>query len=305
MKALKTLWLLVVGAAALPAQAQFYGGGMDTYGLWEPQSCSLSSGSQAERDACYGEDEDETRDVPVWSPPAATVAIPPAIFGFETSNAIRQSVYDRILNAQLQAQIKRENNGQSIIQQWEAQLRPYGLKTNNLADAMTVWALNAHGIISGDFSPPDPQSVKPVKAQFAFGLTQSGKLASTSDADKQRMADQLWVYSYGYAQGVLARETQPQGYRAAREAAIKHAEQLGIDFSRVVLTGSEGFRVTATSAQDGTAAAAATSFDEVASSYGARRNKVLEQYLANMKRLGRDPDPAIVAIMTEQYDEPE
>jgi hypothetical protein len=121
-------------------------------------------------------------------------------------------------------------------------IAPSGLKTNDAADAMTLWWIVAWNAANGRTDTPPPATFAAVKAQVkrAFGSTPA--FSATTDAEKQELSEAMLI------QGLLLDAASEQaikqgGPMAAQvaDAALKGArESYGFDLNAMTLT-PQGF----------------------------------------------------------------
>ncbi len=118
----------------------------------------------------------------------------------------------------------------------EAELGRFGLRSDNLADAYTVWWINvwhaAHGV-TGD---PTQASVKAVKAQSERAMLATPGLAGGDDAGKQAMAEALLLQAVLIGSAAEQAKADPAQLRQIGDAARRSARGFGLDLDAFTLT---------------------------------------------------------------------
>lgn len=121
--------------------------------------------------------------------------------------------------------------------------KPYGLTTDNVADAMAIYAMEAWEVIDGKPLPPSRARASAVRAQMARTIAATPGFADASDADKQLIADEMLYFAAmvnGGMQG--ARAAGPEMVKQWQAAARQGAQRtLGMDLSAMTLT-DDGLR---------------------------------------------------------------
>ncbi len=248
----------------LAANAQYYGGGLDTYGLWEPQSCEISGGSYDDDDECSI--AGETLDVFTVSEPAPSqTLLPPDTLDFRPASALRRQILKEYFpTAEAKAELKAAIGGTDLIAAMDGLLPQFGLRTDNVADAMTVWAVGAYSLIHDDDRQLDKATVQAVRGPLALGLMSAPQLGEMSDADKQQFAERLLIISYAYDSVRQLKTKDPAGHAQMVQVARDHAAVFGFDVDGVTLVKGEGFKP-----KGSTAKAAAPSISAASGSSGA------------------------------------
>ncbi len=139
------------------------------------------------------------------------------------------------------AQLEQLFNSSDIIETIGQGIAPYGLSANNLADAYTVYWMNAWQAANGDPSASFTRAqAQAVKAQAADALLATPEMAQASDAQKQEMAEAMLIQ----AAMINAATDQAAGNAAQLEqigAAVRQgAKASGLDLDAMRLT-EEGF----------------------------------------------------------------
>lgn len=116
--------------------------------------------------------------------------------------------------------------------------KPYGLTTDNVADAMAIYAMEAWEVISGEPLPPSRARGQAVRAQMARAIAAAPDFLRASDAEKQLVADEM-LYFAAMANGGMqgARAQGPAAVKQWQAAARQGARQaLGMDLAAMTLT---------------------------------------------------------------------
>ncbi len=120
-------------------------------------------------------------------------------------------------------------------------IAPFGLQTNNLADAYTVWWVSmweaSHGILESSF---DRKSAQAVKAQVEINMLSIQKISSSSELDKQKLAEELFMQSALIAAMQAGVSTDEGQKRIVADNARKVALATGLDLDKMTLT-EDGF----------------------------------------------------------------
>jgi hypothetical protein len=180
---------------------------------------------------------------PTTDPAAAAHA-----FDFRRSAAVQQQSQARFVKQMTAVDPGSANALQGMFQQDLVGLiaqgiKPYGLGTDNVADAMAIYAMEAWEVIAGQVLPPSRARGLAVRAQMARIIADTPGLAEASDADKQMIADEM-LYFAALANGGLqgAKAAGPDMVKQWQAATRKGAQRtLGIDLSTMTLT-DEGLR---------------------------------------------------------------
>ena len=127
-----------------------------------------------------------------------------------------------------------------IIERMRPELSKYGLSVDNVADAYTVWWINAWQAsrgLSGDVSDATTASVR---RQVMQSMGSTPEFRNAGDAAKQEMAESLLVQSLLLAGAVEQAKGNRQQLNAVSRAAVQGARGMGVDLQTIRLT-EEGF----------------------------------------------------------------
>lgn len=127
-----------------------------------------------------------------------------------------------------------------FIEKIGALVAPQGLQIDNIADAYALWWITAWQASRGNNDTPSRTTLAAVRRQAAGAIAATGQIAGASDAQKQELAESLWVQSALIDGAVEQAKQKPERLSAVGDAARKGAEQMGLDLDRFELT-AEGF----------------------------------------------------------------
>jgi hypothetical protein len=124
-----------------------------------------------------------------------------------------------------------------IIAEIGKNIAPYGLKTNNIADAYTVYWINAweasRGIVG---STETSERAQAVRAQTVNAMAAVPALATATDAQKQEYAEALLIQAGMISLTAEAAVNDPAYLRAVGAAVAKGAKAMGLDLDTMDLT---------------------------------------------------------------------
>lgn len=127
-----------------------------------------------------------------------------------------------------------------FIEKIGALVAPQGLRIDNVADAYTLWWITAWQAAHGNNDTPSRAVLSAVRAQAASAVTATGEIARASDAQKQELAEALWVQSALIDGAVEQAKRDPSRLRAIGDAVRQGAKGMGLNLDAIDLT-SQGF----------------------------------------------------------------
>ncbi|MET3712674.1 hypothetical protein ABIC65_003392 [Sphingomonas trueperi] len=127
-----------------------------------------------------------------------------------------------------------------FIERIRALVAPHGLQIENVADAYTLWWLTAWHAARGNNDTPPPEILAAVKAQAARAVLATGEIAQASDAQKQELAEALWVQSALIDVAMEQAKQDPARLRRIGDAVRQGAKGMGLDLDAIDLT-AQGF----------------------------------------------------------------
>lgn len=134
--------------------------------------------------------------------------------------------------AQLQAQFASGD----VIGAIDAAMQQVGLDKDNLADAYTVWAVNAWSAAHGDLSETTPATAIAVSRQAAQALLATPEVLALDDAGKQEMAESMLVQAALIAASQQAAAGDPAMTQQVAQAVRQGALASGLDLDQIRLT---------------------------------------------------------------------
>jgi len=169
-------------------------------------------------------------------------AVPVSAFAYKPSMTVRQASFDA-LRAKVRGgdpasvrSLEQMMAQGDLIERMGPLLAPFGLRTDNLADAYALWWIVMWKASRGDGSDPDPATCAAVRGQVVALLPGQAKLA---DAEKQKLAEGLLL------QALLVEAAAGQAKTPAEKQRVaglvrRTAAPLGMDFATMTLT-AKGF----------------------------------------------------------------
>nr|WP_010542925.1 DUF6683 family protein [Sphingomonas elodea] len=133
-------------------------------------------------------------------------------------------------------------------------MAPQGLRIDNVADAYALWWITAWQASRGNNDTPDRTVLSAVRAQAESAVTAAGELTRATDAQKQELAEALWVQTALIDGAVEQAKHDPVRLREVGAAVRKGAKSMGLDLGMIELT-REGFIPVGTSQNEAPARA--------------------------------------------------
>ena len=133
---------------------------------------------------------------------------------------------------QLQAQFASMN----IIATLGDAMQDVGLDKNDIADAYTVWLLNAWSAAHGDLSETPPETAAAVSLQMKFAMLQAPDLLALDDALKQELAESLLIQGVLIAASASDAAGNPAASAEVAKAVRQGALTASIDLDAIRLT---------------------------------------------------------------------
>jgi len=119
-------------------------------------------------------------------------------------------------------------------------IAPYDLHVDNVADAYTIWWINAWQATRGRNDTPGPMVKDAVREQAARALTVAPEFARAGDAEKQELAESLLVQAALIDTAVEQAKGDRRRLDAVGAAVAQGARGMGLDLSTMELT-DQGF----------------------------------------------------------------
>ncbi len=127
-----------------------------------------------------------------------------------------------------------------FIEKIGALVAPQGLRIDNVADAYALWWITAWQAAHGNNDTPSRAVLGAVRQQAANAVVATGEIARASDAQKQELAEALWVQSALIDGAVEQAKRDPSRLRAVGDAVRQGAKGMGLNLDAIDLT-SQGF----------------------------------------------------------------
>lgn len=118
---------------------------------------------------------------------------------------------------------------------------PYGLRVDNVSDAMTVWFVTMYMVANGRTDDNTHEEMSAVQKQVDTILAKVPALLNASDKEKQEIAEGMWLFVFTSTIEMEAAKTNPESMKGLQEAARKVAlDQMKLNIDDLSLT-SQGF----------------------------------------------------------------
>jgi hypothetical protein len=175
------------------------------------------------------------------NPAGAGPQLSPAAFRYAPSlerrkhNLARFAAVSRRIDPDGAARMERVFASSDIIADLQRQLRPLGLRVDDVADAYAVWWLDAWMASRGQSGIPGRAQMAAVRAQAAGALAAT-QVATAGDAVKQEMAEAYLVQSLLIDSYVEQGKTDPARMRRIAAAVKQGARHTGMDLDSMELT---------------------------------------------------------------------
>ncbi|KYO52662.1 hypothetical protein PJ900_00275 (plasmid) [Tistrella mobilis] len=121
-------------------------------------------------------------------------------------------------------------------------LKPYGMRPENVADAMAVYLSTAWAAVRGSDADPEPEVMRGLSDQLAAAIGATPGFTRASDAEKQELAESMIVQAVIISRHASAARDHPELQKRVGEAVARGAQAtFGLDLTRLDLT-VEGLR---------------------------------------------------------------
>ena len=251
MKKASFVVAVAVGAAlCIPtAKAQDLGGALDPVMLGQGLVLSSTMHAHAERDAARlkGRRVGGSRVGGSRSRPASSGRVPGST-RFRSSLAARRRTFasvvarTRAVNPQGAAKLQRDLAGQDPIATIAPALARYGMRTDDVADAMTVYLVGAWYGVRGSNQDPSRSLMRATRAQMSRALLSLPSFARASNTAKQQMSDTLLLQAIVTEQLIAAAKGNPTQMTRARNSIRQGAlKTFKLDLLKMKLT-SKGLK---------------------------------------------------------------
>ena len=169
-------------------------------------------------------------------------AIDPTVLRYTPSKARRAANLARFVSKTRAADpagaadLERMFAGGDVIEKIGGALAPYGMRVDNLADAYTVYWVNAWQATRGTNAETSRATNAAVRAQAVHALGATPEVVRASDATKQELAESLLIQAALIDAAVTQARGNPERLRAIGNAVAKGARTMGLDLQAVELT---------------------------------------------------------------------
>lgn len=144
---------------------------------------------------------------------------------------------NRRFNPAVGAELERVFKNIDVIGALQQGLNEYGLKVTNVADAYTVWWINAWEAANAvGVSQTSLGSVKAVKLQVEQTLGTGFALANATDAQKQQIAEQLLLQAVVFDSLSKVKASDPDKARQISDNVRRTVGQAGLNLDAFTLT---------------------------------------------------------------------
>lgn len=169
------------------------------------------------------------------SAPSAALTYPPSL---ERRRANLAYIVSRTRKADPEgaAQMEQLFNSADVIGQIGAVVAPYGYSIYNVADAYALYWMTAWEGARGSNRNFSRSEMQAVQSQTRKALLATPQIARMSDADKQQMAEAMWI-QIALIDGTIEKAKQDPALMAAVQRSIREgASATGLDLDAIRLT---------------------------------------------------------------------
>lgn len=179
-------------------------------------------------------------------PAGAAISVSLSEFAYTPSLARRRANFAQFVRRSRRgdpvgaAQMERIFAGTDVIATMSRELAPYGLRTDDVADAFSVYWMNAWGAANGDISSPSRATAQAVRTQVAETLAATPAMRDADDVIRQEVAEALLVQAALISATQETYKDDPAMAVKLAEAVRKGAQRTGLDLDAMTLT-EQGF----------------------------------------------------------------
>jgi hypothetical protein len=165
---------------------------------------------------------------------------------FRNSAKVRDSIIQSLIDqtrrgdAEAGREIEKLFRQDNFLQTADSILSTYGMKTNNLADAYSVWMVNMYSSAHDDNRPTSVARMKAVRDQVARSFSSLPQFVSAPDSQKQAISDELLLRGLIIGGGLTSLANDPAAKSEFIDNVRQTARKSGFDVDAVTLT-DEGF----------------------------------------------------------------
>jgi hypothetical protein len=174
----------------------------------------------------------------------ATSAVDQAGLRFRPSAEQRKRNFEQMLaksraSDPITAALVKEITKVDVIGLVGEQMAPLGLRTDDVADALTVYVNDSWEVANDQVMPPDRARIQALRKQMAQAIATTPALSRTTDEGKQELAESMLVYGSMFTSAF--QQAKAAGYKtlstSLSDAAHSDAlETLGIDLRKYAMT---------------------------------------------------------------------
>ena len=123
-----------------------------------------------------------------------------------------------------------------VIDEIGKAIAPYGMKTDNMADAYTVYFLNAWMAANGRTDQNTPEQIAGVQKMAANALGSTPDMLKLDDAKKQQFSEGLMIQGFLFDAMLQATASDPVALAKVKADTKAGAKEMGIDVDLFELT---------------------------------------------------------------------
>lgn len=123
-----------------------------------------------------------------------------------------------------------------VIDEIGKAIAPYGMKTDNMADAYTVYFLNAWMVANGRTDQNTPEQIASVQKMAANALGSTPDMLKLDDAKKQQFSEGLMIQGFLFDAMLQATASDPVALAKVKADTKAGAKEMGIDVDLFELT---------------------------------------------------------------------
>jgi hypothetical protein len=174
--------------------------------------------------------------------PTKTAPISESQLTFTPSPAVRKEAIDGFIAAmskaspELGAQLGSAFGGADVFAQIDQGLQPFGLKTNNIVDAYTLFLVNAYMASQGSREDNTRAQADGTKAMVLATFSASPEILKLDTRQKQLFADSLVLNAMLYDSMLQATAGNAQATQNIQNEVSTAAKLLGLDLSLFSMT---------------------------------------------------------------------
>lgn len=142
----------------------------------------------------------------------------------------------RGVNPDVAGQLEQAFAQVDVIDEIGKAVAPFGLKTSNMADAYTVYMLNAWMAAHGRTDQNTPDQVAGVQKMAASAIGASPEMLKLADAKKQLLAESLMIQGFLFDAMLQATASDPVALAKVKTDVRAGAKEMGIDVDQFDLT---------------------------------------------------------------------